>query len=929
MFSRRWGLLKVRAGVFYLMMVQLVLVSSGCGLNFGEKKKSPTAVKLDSNEFNCLSQIGEKIDGYFSAEMSAAEIRQFYSCLGGAFEKFQRFTRGAESSSYSGQELRLFLEKEFLYPRKIEDGLLEQSMNLKQALLGGTTDKITREELQKLNLILRRLEQASLEMRTMVGPLNPSVARRSYPDYALRLQKAKESGAAVSLIAGTLGKQLESLVRPYSLQHIGGFLVELTRFIYGEGEKLERVKSWARLIETVKPILVGGSREFVEPENWGAFLESSASWYSTFLRSRYQTSDFTGSEGSIWYGPGLKDFVSNIKNGLGMAEDSVNRQPNEVIRFSDLEDLFSCLKNLDLVPRQITSQAVGKVLPPVMNKVFGDINLNPSIRNEGGLSASVLKRASEEFERWSYIQLLLDEKLSPDKQDMDPEAFAETLNVLSSGNHLYAFPNRGFKTSLSGNNFVPGKLVAGEFESIINDVRTVFKQGEGRTFLTYKNDLDDKVKKGFHNLSVMNVVRAMMRLLVRGYSTDVERSSKMMGLEQEELSRFFHDIDWLGRDIKLVDQRNVDSLGRRVFTEGNVFTYLGNGLQKPSPTDKVQALLNFKEGMELISLVFSGSNLSNQMYQEALENCEHAYLDIFGRPKVKRECFNRLFLSTSRMERWFEQLPKMKDYWVALSPSDKGLFVDTLSRIAVRPIQEEIEYDLLTKQILGDSVYFRKCESPTVLERIFRSRKASLEFEKCQNDNSRRLELVEEAVASLESVGMSMSNCEWSGKTEVSLGYCDWVEQGEMATMAVIVHYVETVLTRFDRQVPEDGRLKTEEAWEAFAVFRGLIDMMAEKAVGRSLSENELRDVYAFILTNGRIPSEDDLRWSMTRLMNTWNINLDRLGLLRIFEIIVRSSVYPPSVFKELMKFRAQGQAPFESENKEGSYEYDFGNMGP
>jgi hypothetical protein len=109
----------------------------------------------------------------------------------------------------------------------------------------------------------------------------------------------------------------------------------------------------------------------------------------------------------------------------------------------------------------------------------------------------------------------------------------------------------------------------------------------------------------------------------------------MEGVTQTELSEFFKSIRGIGGDLKILDRRNVESLGGRVYTEGNVFTYLGNGLQESLKTNQAGDLLDFGETVELISLVFSGNNLGSEMYQQALSTCETGPLDFFDRPKTE------------------------------------------------------------------------------------------------------------------------------------------------------------------------------------------------------------------------------------------------------------------------------------------------------
>ncbi|MBK8200826.1 MAG: hypothetical protein IPK68_00360 [Bdellovibrionales bacterium] len=89
------------------------------------------------------------------------------------------------------------------------------------------------------------------------------------------------------------------------------------------------------MISTVKPILVGGSPEILEPGNWKSFLEGGLAWYLVFVRSKYEAS-----QGSFFYGPVFADFVDNVNRGFQLIQNSLNSQPDMLISFSSLERLF-------------------------------------------------------------------------------------------------------------------------------------------------------------------------------------------------------------------------------------------------------------------------------------------------------------------------------------------------------------------------------------------------------------------------------------------------------------------------------------------------------------------------------------------------------------------------------------------------------------
>ncbi|MBK7842393.1 MAG: hypothetical protein IPJ71_01665 [Bdellovibrionales bacterium] len=885
MFSRR----NESKGINFLMYLGLSLVLGlgvcACSMNFGEKKDAAPSLKLNSDKFTCLSKVGEKIESYFGAEMTVAETEQFYTCVQESFDTFQVYARGADKGSYSPNELRAFLENDVIYPKKIGDGFMSEAMNLKMALLGGSADKITQAELKRLRDFLEILKDASIQFQPHMAALNPSVAMQRTPDFVDRLGQGKSAGDSAIQIAQLLGREIGSIAQPLRLESMGGFVIELARFIYGDGEKLERAKLWAQMISTVKPIFVGGSPEILEPSNWKSFLESGLAWYLVFVRSKYEAS-----QGSFFYGPVFADFVDNVNRGFQLIQNSLNNQPGKVVSFSSLERLFFSMKALDILPWTITPQSFAEFMPVLVNKAFGDLGKAPQFRIGSEITGEHINQALQEFKRWAAIQSYLESQLSPgysSEMARPSEGGNRGLKVdweLSSIGKMGIdiTVERGGGLALFGDGFEGRQtnFAIGELKSIIERVRPFFKQGEGRTYLTYKDEI---VKvQGFYNLSIMNIVRGLTRLLVRGYSEEPSRAAKMEGLTQSELSEFFKSIRGIGGDLKILDRRNVDSLGGRVYTEGNVFTYLGNGLQESMNRNEFGNLLDFGETVELISLVFSGNNLGSEMYYQALSTCESGPLDFFDRPKVKRDCFSEIFFG--RIGDWLTQLPQMKNYWQNLTAEERHSALIVLSRMSVRPVQDELDYIEIAANPLVGTRPIENCVRPGFLQFGPWGRSAHDKFEKCQIDNYIRQERLEKVVARLEKGGFQSVDCAWSGSIELSKSYCDWIEAGEMATISVVIHYIETILTRFDLDL--DGRITTSEAWEAFPVFRGLIDRVA-KANGFNLEEKRLREVYGFLLSEGRIPTKEDFLWRMASMGSSLKIDIDRMGLLKIFEIFV------------------------------------------
>ena len=880
----------------HLLLVLASLSLIACGLNVGDEKKEGDAIKLDGSGFTCMTHITEYLEAYLGAELSAGQTAGFYDCLKRSFGKFQKYTRGADKDSYLPEELKRFLETNFLTPRTISPGLMGQAMNLKVALLGGDAGRITRDEFGKLNGVLEALKNASVQMQPYMKAVNPEVGLKAYPDYKQRLVHAREAGEAAMRVAQFLGREVGEQAKPYKLEHAQVFLVELSKFLYNNQEDTAlKATRWGELITTFKPVASGGSATVLEPDEWGDLLQTGFGWFVVYLRYGYQRSG-----GSLMYGPGLEDFVDNVGRGLHLTQLSLNRQPEKVVKYEDLEQLLYRLKALDLMPKKFTAYGASKTLRPLFDRILGDVETKPKKRSNKGLSKYALAQGAVEFYRWSEIQFFLDRKFTPGFRQqsaaLSQEIFGFPTGMIKGGSHQL-----GGKMKIQGQQ-LPSSMVLKELERVRTKVRPFFRQGISKTILAPQNELADyQVYHGFHNLSVMNIVRGLVRLLVRGYAEDLPRALDMVGLTGDEMDHFFKDMKYLGKDLKFMDPRNIPVLGHRSFMEGNVFTFIGNGIVAPKADEPDAHLLVFEEGLELASLVYSGGNLNDELYALGQERCETGSLDIFGRVKVERECFRKEV--GEKLGDHLVNLPKMKEFWQGLTAQARAEAYSSLENTAVRPIQDEPIYKEVAK-VLGKTTAVKKCSKPFLVN--FRKEKRE-KWQACLENNKSRLERLEEMIVALEEKGLAPAECSWVDGKEVSQDYCQWIESGEIGSFSVILHYVEAIMTRYDTDA--NGLLETNEAWASYKVFRGLIAKLVEKKGytvaktegGEGLSDEDLRSIFKYILkTRGKMPSG----WQVWTGGPSGEIAVDRLGVIKIFSAITGGKSTGISPNQELLDWQ-------------------------
>jgi len=165
----------------------------------------------------------------------------------------------------------------------------------------------------------------------------------------------------------------------------------------------------------------------------------------------------------------------------------------------------------------------------------------------------------------------------------------------------------------------------------------------------------------------------------------------------------------------------------------------------------------------------------------------------------------------------------------------------------------------------------------------------------------------------------------------------DWVEKSELSTLAVVILYSESVMTKFDSN--RDGILVDEEASKAFPIFRKFIADLAKgmsdnKTVIEWISTDSfVKSVFEYILYFKRAPKTTwdytQIIWNMGEIQADltenpgWEISSNRLALTESFSVIISQllntdPVVPPkkvapTTARKLRRSRGSVDRPSES----------------
>jgi len=763
------------------LSVGFLLLLIGCGLYTGEKSPQRTPPSYSGQGFSCVGRIPEHFEKYVSDRLSNEEISSFVSCLQKAFTTFAQLTRGTNATTYAPDEIRQFLHEFFLGDRRISDELMHEFMVLKQAVVGGELNLISRAELYMAVEILEELRIEAIKLKPHLKVLNPRLAGQQDP--AQLGQRLLEANEALNSSIQAVTQRVQRNRKTYALANLQKFLTEFRVFVGWEKHFQGAVpaEKWVGFLRVFRQLtLVPADPKVINAGEWLPMLQSFSRWYLVFLQYELGVK-----ERPILNGVGLQNTVQLGLEVFSLLDLSLSRQPGLMITFEQMDELARAVHDLGWTPQKLRAESVNRALNGIVTRMLGSPDIPPSLRKAEGLDLQALSRARVLFYKWAYVQLNLDSRLSAPAGSRPTVPNVQIRPVL----------NADLRSRLKG----VGGSEWDNFLKVRTLMRPLFAENGYRVMLVRPEDLSRyRVRHDFHNLSLMNLWRAATNLVFSGYAEEADsRLSWDSGITSKEMQKFYEDFRGIGIDLQLVDERNANA-GARSFLEGNLFTYSADGLVLEANTPK--ARLRFVETMELFSFLYSGGQMATDFYNRLKLVCRAGPLDVNQRPKLARHCV-------------LERLPALLDDTLTNMPE-----LQQYLRVATVPV--------------------RHAYARTLLETAF----------------------------------------------SPSFSVPEWVEVNELSTLAVVLHYSEAVMTRYDHN--RDGRLDNAEIEEAAMVFKGFIKKFAKEEKNQNLSDRQAKAAFYYILTYREMPAGwTDIFW--LSYISYGTLSLNRSDLSTVFRVII------------------------------------------
>lgn len=635
----------------------LGIASAGCSDFVNGQKAPKEEIKFSNDRLSCLKDVPKSLKKFTVGTATESEIREGFDCMRDGLTYFQKKTFGAQGNAYTVEEMRRFFSKYFLKENVVTPEFAQELMKIKKALLGGSVQTLTKEEITRLVDVLAITRDEAVKISPHVQVLLDQLPNRK-SDWE-RVSGAIEQ---VRFSFQRLLERTELSKSEYSFEDAKNAFSGFSDFIKGS-EPFAPYEQYSKIIpvvEAVKNVLMGREAQIVTLRQWKDSLDTLVDLYGLALKYHYVIHNFDVSSESK-----VREVSQFIGQGLDLIEHCHQMKTKGVIPLEDLDSLIEAA--MPVLKTDIREMSVKRLYRAAILRLL-DPSRNGDSRGILGLEKRHLAALRREFNVWRLNQNFIDVVSAKFRgQTISQKSLLQSYSEMGNGISL----QKGFSTD-------PYEQAA-----LQNAWMDLGEQLRSPVLLTYNQhgrmfeiDAGIELKTAWKSLTKSNLMRAMSRGLMLAYGENKAGELSQARLSKQGLIAWYEDFTDLMTDLKAFDPRTGNT-GGRSFLEANFFTFSGNG----------DGWMSIRETYEFVSVLFSAGLSSAGDIQNDIESsgCAVNDKDVFGNRYLNENCFQ------ARLRRgfggYFDNLPNMAQYVGRMNNTQWNDFYTSLKSASLSPDQ--------------------------------------------------------------------------------------------------------------------------------------------------------------------------------------------------------------------------------------------------
>lgn len=255
----------MRFNLYFYIILSTVFM--GCGLKLSEKKQVDEIAEVESAK--CLDQSITELKLYVAGNATDDQAASAFQCMQDVFVSFKDNIRGENNDSYTPEEIALFIETNFVKDSsKISSSFLRQVMKFKVALIGGTSDVVTKAEIQQLINLISIIKPDLIKINKSMKILTLKwTGSRGPEDMDVKEKQFQLVKKDFSRLIQKVALQLSATGEPYQLDNIVDFAKEIILFAKNDSQAADQVEKARSAVKRFKTAFVGGTSA-IQDQEW-------------------------------------------------------------------------------------------------------------------------------------------------------------------------------------------------------------------------------------------------------------------------------------------------------------------------------------------------------------------------------------------------------------------------------------------------------------------------------------------------------------------------------------------------------------------------------------------------------------------------------------------------------------------------------------
>lgn len=483
---------------------------------------------------------------------------------------------------------------------KIDQELLNQLGELKVAFLGSSavgSSGWARTDFNTLNKKIPILFKNFSEINELfdflsLKPADSFRAQIKYEDFLL----------AESRLIVAVSEISEQIEQGYDINSLKSLLLNLANGAWNDSFVLpDNFESLYNMVVSAKPVLTGNASTAMTADEIKQIFKVGIRGYLNYKEFDLFVSEFNFEENSFILN--LNRVWIKLTNTLLFELES---KPSHVLTTSELTQLVLTLQKEKFLETKIKETSLVSLFDGLWSHVLNDPELRLMKEAQPGFNQVILAQIYNEINIWLLAQKEINELFSVKPLYLQSEIVKEISIRLESSE------SENLTEALK-------ELLA----SIDQPISYNFNSNGFLTILS-----DDVGQYHFNDLKNANIARAIGRLGIRAYASELTRVQNLTGITLAEAQAGFDQLGAIAYDLDVVDPTNTGFIASR-YRESNLFLSTSNG----------DAYAQFDELQKLVLHILSGMARADQIKKTIINKClPPIVFEVTPDTEIEEEC---------------------------------------------------------------------------------------------------------------------------------------------------------------------------------------------------------------------------------------------------------------------------------------------------